>query len=123
VIRASHPNAVRAFLCGDVMIRCLTVAGIDCCVLAKNHALDRRYGGLAETLETLHEAGMRSAGAGCDETEAAASAVIELSAPRVCSRRPSIWHARRARIRTDLAASLGLANTLEGPRWRHAAAA
>jgi poly-gamma-glutamate synthesis protein (capsule biosynthesis protein) len=60
--------------------RCLTVAKIDCCVLANNHVLDWGVRGLEETLGTLHAAGLRTAGAGRDAAEAAAPAVIELAA-------------------------------------------
>ena len=59
---------------------CLATAKIDCCVLANNHVLDWGYRGLAETLATLHGSGIRPAGAGGDETEAAAPAAIELPA-------------------------------------------
>ncbi|MBI4189308.1 MAG: CapA family protein [Betaproteobacteria bacterium] len=59
-------------------IPCLTAAKIDCCVLANNHVLDWGYSGLAETLDTLRGAGIRIAGAGRDDAEAAAPAVIEL---------------------------------------------
>jgi poly-gamma-glutamate capsule biosynthesis protein CapA/YwtB (metallophosphatase superfamily) len=58
---------------------CLTAARIDCCVLANNHALDWGYRGLAETLDTLRTAGIRTVGAGRDEAEAAAPATIDLS--------------------------------------------
>jgi len=56
----------------------LTAAGIDCCVLANNHVLDWGYAGLAETLDSLHRAGIRTAGAGCDAAEAAAPAILEV---------------------------------------------
>jgi poly-gamma-glutamate synthesis protein (capsule biosynthesis protein) len=49
---------------------CLTAARIDCCVLANNHPLDRGYAGLSETLATLHDGGIRCAGAGEDSTQA-----------------------------------------------------
>jgi poly-gamma-glutamate capsule biosynthesis protein CapA/YwtB (metallophosphatase superfamily) len=55
---------------------CLTLAGIDCCVLANNHVLDWGRRGLAETLSCLHGAGVRTAGAGLDHFEAAAPAAI-----------------------------------------------
>lgn len=58
---------------------CLTAAKLDCCVLANNHVLDWGRAGLAETLSTLHEAGIRTAGAGCDAVEAAVPAVIDIS--------------------------------------------
>jgi poly-gamma-glutamate synthesis protein (capsule biosynthesis protein) len=59
-------------------IDCLAAAAPDCCVLANNHVLDWGYRGLADTLDALHGAGLRTAGAGRDAAEAAAPAVIEL---------------------------------------------
>ena len=59
-------------------ISCLTGANIDCCVLANNHVLDWGHRGLLETLDTLQGARIRIAGAGRDDTEAAAPALIEL---------------------------------------------
>ncbi|MES1999313.1 MAG: CapA family protein [Pseudomonadota bacterium] len=56
----------------------LTAAGIDCCVLANNHVLDWGYQGLQETLNSLHRAGIATAGAGRDATEAAAPAVLDV---------------------------------------------
>ena len=63
-------------------VSCLTAARIDCCVLANNHVLDWGYAGLKETLATLREAGIHTAGAGADEAEAAAPAIVELDAGR-----------------------------------------
>lgn len=60
-------------------IGCLLAAGIDCCVLANNHVLDWGYAGLDETLETLANATLRSAGAGTDAAAASAPAVIDLA--------------------------------------------
>jgi len=57
----------------------LTTAGIDVCSLANNHVLDWGYGGLAETLETLRKARIRTAGAGRTLTEAEAPAVVEVA--------------------------------------------
>lgn len=59
-------------------IDCLTVAKLDCCVLANNHVLDWGRAGLAETIATLRRVGLRTAGAGSDAIEAAAPAIIEL---------------------------------------------
>jgi poly-gamma-glutamate capsule biosynthesis protein CapA/YwtB (metallophosphatase superfamily) len=56
----------------------LTAAAIDCCVLANNHVLDFGRNGLIETLDTLHRAGIKTAGAGCDLVEAQTPAVIGL---------------------------------------------
>ena len=60
-------------------VPCLTAAGIDCCVLANNHVLDWGQAGLAETLDTLRRANLRTAGAGRNAAEAAAPAVLELA--------------------------------------------
>lgn len=57
-------------------VPCLTAARLDCCVLANNHVLDWGRSGLAETLAALRAAGLRTAGAGRDESEAAAPAAI-----------------------------------------------
>jgi len=59
-------------------VPCLTAANMDCCALANNHVLDWGYRGLAETLDKLRAAGLRTAGAGRDEAEAAGPAVIDV---------------------------------------------
>ena len=61
-------------------IGCLTAAGIDCCALANNHVLDWGYGGLADTLDGLHRAGIGTAGAGRNRAEASRPAIIDLGA-------------------------------------------
>jgi len=63
-------------------VACLETAGIDCCCLANNHVLDWGYAGLAETLETLQRAGIRTAGAGRNRDEAQRPAVLEASPNR-----------------------------------------
>ena len=60
-------------------VPCLTVAGIDCCVIANNHVLDWSYAGLAETLTTLHQANLKTTGAGHDRQAAQAPAVLTAS--------------------------------------------
>jgi poly-gamma-glutamate synthesis protein (capsule biosynthesis protein) len=57
---------------------CLRAAHIDCCVLANNHVLDWGPSGLRETLSTLRQLDIKSAGAGRDAEEAAAPAVLQL---------------------------------------------
>jgi poly-gamma-glutamate synthesis protein (capsule biosynthesis protein) len=59
-------------------VPCISAGKIDCCVLANNHVLDWGYRGLTDTLDTLRGAGIRTAGAGRDEAEAVAPAVIAL---------------------------------------------
>jgi poly-gamma-glutamate synthesis protein (capsule biosynthesis protein) len=58
---------------------CLRAAQVDACALANNHVLDFGYPGLAETIETLRNAGLRTAGAGADIVQARRPAVIELA--------------------------------------------
>jgi poly-gamma-glutamate synthesis protein (capsule biosynthesis protein) len=60
-------------------VSCLTEAGFQCCVLANNHVLDWGRPGLAETLASLHDADLQTAGAGRDLEEAAAPAVLPAS--------------------------------------------
>ncbi len=64
-------------------VPCITAAKIDCCVLANNHVLDWGHPGLAETLDTLQRAGLRTAGAGRDQADAAAPAVLASGRGRV----------------------------------------
>lgn len=60
-------------------IPCITAAGIDCCVLTNNHVLDWGYEGLTETLATLHNANLKTTGAGNDLHEANRPAVMEVA--------------------------------------------
>ena len=60
-------------------ISCLTAAGIGCCALANNHVLDWGMSGLTETLATLNAARIKTAGAGINEDEAWAPAVLPLA--------------------------------------------
>jgi len=57
-------------------IAVLTAAGIDCAVMANNHVLDWGQSGLTETLTTLHNAGIRTAGAGTDIGSATTPAIL-----------------------------------------------
>lgn len=57
-------------------IPCITAAKVDCCTLANNHVLDWGDSGLAETLETLRKANVKTAGAGRNILEAGAPAVM-----------------------------------------------
>lgn len=60
-------------------IPCITSAGIDCCVLANNHVLDWGYAGLKETLQTLQDVNIKTAGAGSNLEEAKAPVMIEVA--------------------------------------------
>jgi poly-gamma-glutamate capsule biosynthesis protein CapA/YwtB (metallophosphatase superfamily) len=57
-------------------VGCLRAAKIDACALANNHVLDWEHAGLLETLVTLREAGISTAGAGVDAAQAAAPALL-----------------------------------------------
>lgn len=61
-------------------VPCLSAARPDVCVLANNHVLDFGPRGLEETLDTLADAGLRTAGAGRDEQEARRPAVVPVGA-------------------------------------------
>ena len=57
---------------------CLTTAKIDISLLANNHVLDWGYGGLAETLSTLEQAGIKATGSGRNIRAASQPAIIDL---------------------------------------------
>ncbi len=89
----------------------LTVARIDVCALANNHVLDWGYAGLTETLQTLKNAGVKSAGAGQNLLDAEAPAVIEVAGKgrvlvfafgAVSSGIPPSWGATTARAGVNL---------------------
>jgi poly-gamma-glutamate synthesis protein (capsule biosynthesis protein) len=58
---------------------CLIAAGVHGCVLANNHVLDWGRDGLVQTLDTLHAAGIRTAGAGRDAAEAWSPAILDVA--------------------------------------------
>jgi poly-gamma-glutamate capsule biosynthesis protein CapA/YwtB (metallophosphatase superfamily) len=62
---------------------CLAAAKIDCCLLANNHVLDWGRAGLLETLTTLQNLNIKSAGAGRNDREACAPAVLNLANARL----------------------------------------
>ena len=64
-------------------VSCIAAAKIDCCVLANNHVLDWGRAGCVETVETLHGAHIKTAGAGRNATQAASPAVLQTQHGRV----------------------------------------
>lgn len=56
----------------------LKAFNVDCCVLANNHVLDWGEPGLIETLDALDRAGIAVAGAGRNDTEARAPAILNV---------------------------------------------
>ncbi|MEW2630830.1 CapA family protein [Streptomyces sp. NPDC048389] len=61
---------------------CLAASRPDVCVLANNHVLDFGHRGLAETLDALDGAGLRTAGAGRNADAAARPAIVPLESDR-----------------------------------------
>ncbi|MFZ5524771.1 MAG: CapA family protein [Pseudomonadota bacterium] len=62
----------------------LQAAHIDACALANNHILDYEEQGLRDTLMVLDKAGIRHAGAGATDKEAAAPAMLETQGTEPC---------------------------------------
>ena len=60
-------------------VSCLTAANIDVCVLGNNHILDWGANGLKETVSTLNEAGILTAGAGASLNTATTPAIVDLN--------------------------------------------
>jgi poly-gamma-glutamate capsule biosynthesis protein CapA/YwtB (metallophosphatase superfamily) len=58
---------------------CIPLLGVDCCALANNHVLDWGRTGLLETLDTLKQMGIETAGAGRNLEEAQSPAVLTVS--------------------------------------------
>ncbi|HEY7242807.1 MAG TPA: CapA family protein [Xanthobacteraceae bacterium] len=58
--------------------RCLSAAGVDCCVLANNHVLDWGHAGLLDTLANLNRLDIAFAGAGRDLAQAAGPAIVDV---------------------------------------------
>lgn len=71
----AHPKGINYRMHPD-NVGVLTVARVDCCMLANNHVLDWGEAGLLETLDVLAAAGIRVAGAGRDAATAGAPAII-----------------------------------------------
>jgi poly-gamma-glutamate capsule biosynthesis protein CapA/YwtB (metallophosphatase superfamily) len=55
----------------------LQAARLDCCALANNHVLDLGETGLLETLDSLHGAGLATAGAGRSLADASAPVLLD----------------------------------------------
>lgn len=62
---------------------CLAEVRADVWTLANNHVLDHGMPGLLETLDTMHAAGLRTAGAGVDGAQAWSPAVVHADGTRV----------------------------------------
>lgn len=58
---------------------CITVAGIDCCVLANNHVLDWGIAGLEETLAVLSKQNIAVVGAGQNDKSTRVPAIFDIA--------------------------------------------
>jgi poly-gamma-glutamate capsule biosynthesis protein CapA/YwtB (metallophosphatase superfamily) len=96
-------------------VACLAAAKFDCWSLANNHVLDWGHAGLVETLQTLNAAGLKYAGAGTNQKEAAAPVVLEIlgkgrvivfSFGSVTSGIPYSWAAQEHRAGVNLLADM-----------------
>ncbi|MEU8515726.1 CapA family protein [Kitasatospora sp. NPDC048722] len=61
----------------------LAELGVDCVTLANNHALDYGFDALTDTCDLLEQAGVRTVGAGRDESAAREFAVLEAHGTRL----------------------------------------
>lgn len=104
---------------------CLAAVRPDVCVLANNHVLDYGRRGLAETLDSLAAAGLRTAGAGRDLAEARRPAVLPLPGGRrllvfslgmTSSGIPHTWAATADRSGVDFVAEASDATAAEVAR-------
>ncbi|MFH0519348.1 CapA family protein [Streptomyces sp. M41] len=75
---AFEPGKAVHYRMAPANLPALTVARPDVCVLANNHVRDFGRAGLEETLDVLHAAGLRTAGAGRSAEEAYAPAALPL---------------------------------------------
>ena len=74
-----HPTKSVAFKSDPATVACLTSAGVDIVSLANNHSYDYMDSGLAETCQTLENAGILYSGAGINSQEAYKPAFINKS--------------------------------------------
>jgi len=99
---------------------CLRAARIDCCTLANNHVLDWGRAGLDETLATLERLDIKVAGAGHNQAEARAPAVLDLRKARFLvfslgvpsSGVPLEWEAKGNAAGVNLLHDLSMASAL-----------
>ncbi len=76
------PNKAVHYRMNPANAGCLTAVRPNVCVLANNHVLDFGPDGLAESLSTLNEFGIRYVGAGLEVQEAQRPAVSDLAGGR-----------------------------------------
>jgi poly-gamma-glutamate synthesis protein (capsule biosynthesis protein) len=99
--RWSDPHKPFFFRAPPNAVEALVLLGVDCVVLANNHALDFGPDALLDTLEHLRSAGIDWVGAGPDIEAARAEAVLEANGFRLAvaafSDHPSEYEAARGK--------------------------
>jgi poly-gamma-glutamate capsule biosynthesis protein CapA/YwtB (metallophosphatase superfamily) len=84
VTRSSHrANKGINYRVSPENAECLAAAKVNCCVLANNHVLDWGRAGLLETLTVLQKLNVKATGAGRNDHEARAPAVLKLAKARL----------------------------------------
>lgn len=79
-----EPRPMRyVFRCDPARAATLAAAGFDAVTLANNHILDQGRGGLLDTIEHLHAAGVTPVGAGPDAVAARQPVIVERNGMRL----------------------------------------
>ncbi len=81
--RGENQGSVYSFRADPRTVEGLSYAGFDVLSLANNHALDWGPDALSQTADLLHAASIRTAGAGKNETEANAPAILDLNGTKI----------------------------------------
>jgi len=81
--RWPDPRKQFFFRAPPAAVELLEILGVDCVTLANNHALDYGEPALLDTLDRLHEAGIRTAGAGADAEAARRPALLEAAGMQI----------------------------------------
>lgn len=81
VTRSNTPSAIKGihYRMNPANMEVLDAAGIDCCIVANNHVLDWGKDGLLETLDVLEAGNIKAAGAGRNDKEAEAPAILSVA--------------------------------------------
>lgn len=81
--RGENQGSIYSFRADPRTVEGLSYAGFDVLSLANNHMFDWGQDALSQTVDLLHTAGIRTVGAGNDETEANAPAILDLDGTKV----------------------------------------
>ncbi len=81
--RGTNQGSVYSFRDDPKTVDALTYAGFDVMSLANNHILDWGNVALQDTLELLHDRGIQTIGAGRNDAEANAAAIVKLGNAKI----------------------------------------